>query len=89
MENEKVGDDNDDDYERDENSRIPIFTCNAHHCWTCSQEDMIQLEKDEKTIAEQNRRNGFNKKKTSRKKRKKTQSIFDPKGGRLYVSLIF
>lgn len=87
MENEKVGDDNDDDYERDENSRIPIFTCNAHHCWTCSQEDMIQLEKDERTIAEQNRRNGFNKKKTSRKKRKKTQSIFDPKGGRLYRCL--
>ena len=84
--NDKIFSDNDDEDEQDEESRIPIFTCHAHCCWTCTQKDMIQLEKDEKALVDQNQK-ADNKKKTksSRKKKKKT-SIFQTKGGRLYVS---
>jgi hypothetical protein len=47
---------------------------------------MIQLEKDDKALVDQDQK-ADNKKKTksSRKKKKKT-SIFQTKGGRLYVS---
>ena len=87
--NDKANDNNassddDDDEERDEGSRIPIFTCHAHQCWTCTQKDMIQLEKNERALQQTN---GNHKKgKASRKKRKKNTSIFQSKPGRLYVS---
>ena len=85
-ENDKIISDNDDEDEQDEESRMPIFTCHAHHCWTCTQKYMIQLEKDEKALVGQNQKADKKKTKSSRKKRKKIQSIFQPKMGRLYVS---
>ena len=90
LQNEKlVSDDNDED-EQDEEYRIPLFTCHAHRCWTCTQKDMIQLEKDERLLEQQNQKGDKttkNKKgKSSRKKRKKNTSIFKCKPGRLYVS---
>jgi len=86
-ENDKIISDNDDEDEQDEESRIPIFTCHAHHCWTCTQKCMIQLEKDEKALVGQNQKADNKKTKSSRKKRKKIQSIFQPKMGRLYRCL--
>ena len=77
--------DNDDEDEQDEESRIPVFTCHAHRCWTCTQKDMIQLEKDERA-SEQSDKTNKKKNKSSRKKRKKNTSIFQCKPGRLYVS---
>ena len=73
-----------DDDEQDEGSRIPVFTCHAHQCWTCTQKDMIQLEKNERALKQQ--QNSNKKGKASRKKRKKNTSIFQCKPGRLYVS---
>lgn len=82
----------DDDFERneddDEISRIPIFTCPAHHCWTCTQKDMIKLEKEEAKQSRQKDNNKIKTKKASRKKRKRTQSIFrQKKSVRLYRCL--
>ena len=71
--------DNDDDDE-DEIIQLPIFTCPAHHCWTCTQKDMVQLEKDEDARAQ---KESYNR---SKKRKKKKQSIFQSKNGRLYVS---
>jgi hypothetical protein len=73
---------NDADLEQEEPPKIPSFRCPAHHCWTCTQKDMIQLEKEEEIARRQ--RNGATKN-TNRKKKKK-QSIFQSKPGRLFVS---
>lgn len=76
-----ISSDDDEDDEDDEQNRIPIFSCHAHQCWTCTQKDMIQLEKNERALAQKS-----NNKKSARKKRKKNTSIFQCKPGRLYVS---
>lgn len=91
------GEDDDDD-EEEETPRIPLFTCPAHHCWTCTQKDMIQIEKEEvekeqrqreeedDTAAQQN--GGTAKKKTQKRRRsKKRDTIFKSKTeARIYVS---
>ena len=74
--------------EEDDEPRIPIFTCHAHRCWTCTQKDMIQLEKEE-AKEQQKSKTGNKKGKKSRKKGKKNTSIFKCKPGRLYVSRTF
>jgi hypothetical protein len=76
----------DEEDEQEEGSRIPIFTCHAHRCWTCTQKDMIQLEKDERALEQQNNKTNNKKSKASRKKPKKNTSIFQCKPGRIYVS---
>ena len=76
----------DEEDEQDDGPRIPIFTCHAHRCWTCTQKDMIKLEKEERALAQQNNKTNGKKGKASRKKRKKNTSIFQCKAGRLYVS---
>ncbi len=78
-------DDDDDDDEQDQQPKIPIFSCHAHQCWTCTQKDMIQLEKDERALLQ---KTNNKKSKASRKKRKKNTSIFQCKPGRLYVSIV-
>ena len=61
------------------NIGIPIFTCPAHHCWTCTQEDALKKEKEE---ADAKKKEGGKKVKRSKKK-----SIYICKTeGRLYVS---
>jgi hypothetical protein len=65
-------------------AKIPVFTCPAHQCWTCTQKDMIQLEKEEE--AAERRTNGNNSSKKNKGKKKK-QSIFQSKAGRLFVSM--
>ena len=72
----------DDDLEEEETPKIPLFTCPAHHCWTCTQKDMIRLEKEE-AIARR-AKSGSTKKNNNRKK--KNKSIFQSKPGRLFVS---
>jgi hypothetical protein len=72
-----------DDFEM-ESAKIPLFTCPAHQCWTCTQKDMIQLEKEEE--AAEKRLNGNNSS-TKKKGKKKRQSIFQSKTGRLFVSI--
>ena len=64
---------------------VPVFTCNAHSCWTCTQNDMILKEKEEEeATALQNEANGQKKK---GKKSKKRKSIFQCKTeSRIYVS---
>jgi len=74
---------NDENVE-DEESRIPVFTCHGHRCWTCTQKDMIQIEKEERA-AERTATKG--KGKSSRKKGRKTASIFQCKQGRLFRCL--
>lgn len=85
---EKAVDENfsDEEDEQDEGPRVPIFTCHAHRCWTCTQKGMIQLEKDERALEQQKNKSNTKKSKASRKKRKKNTSIFQCKPGRLYVS---
>jgi hypothetical protein len=65
-------------------AKIPVFNCPAHQCWTCTQKDMIQLEKEEE--AAERCTNGNNSSKKNKGKKKK-QSIFQRKTGRLFVSL--
>lgn len=77
--NDETKGDNDDD--EDEVIQVPIFICPAHHCWTCTQKDMVQLEKDEDTRAQKESNN------RNKKRKKKKQSIFQSKNGRLYVSI--
>lgn len=72
----------DEDLEEEETPKIPLFTCPAHHCWTCTQKDMIRLEKEE-AIARR-AKSGTSKKNNNRKK--KNKSIFQSKPGRLFVS---
>lgn len=69
-----------DDLEEEQDAEIPVFTCPAHDCWTCTQRDMIRLEKEEE---EAKRRQNGNKK---NKRKKRNQSIFQSKPGRLFVS---
>jgi hypothetical protein len=76
--NDEYEGDGDDDEE--EITQIPTFTCPAHHCWTCTQKDMIQMEKDEEV--RERREN------SKKKRKKKKQSIFQSKNGRLYVSIL-
>lgn len=58
---------------------VPIFTCPAHHCWTCTQEDALKKEQEE---ADAKKKEGGKKVKRSKKK-----SIYICKTeGRLYVS---
>jgi len=77
----------DEEDEQDEGFRIPVFTCHAHRCWTCTQKDMIELEKDERALEHQNNKTNNKKSKSSRKKRKKNTTIFQCKPGRLYRCL--
>ena len=76
----------DEEDEQDDSPRIPMFTCHAHRCWTCTQNDMIKLEKEEMALAQQKNKTNGKKGKSSRKKKKKNTSIFQCKSGRLYVS---
>lgn len=73
----------DEDDLDEEEARIPVFTCPAHQCWTCTQKDMIQLEKEEEAAEKSQNGNNANKK---NKRKKKKQSIFQSKPGRLFVS---
>ncbi len=58
---------------------MPIFTCPAHHCWTCTQEDALKKEQEE---ADAKKKEGGKK-----NKRAKKRSIYICKTeGRLYVS---
>lgn len=62
------------------NMDVPLFTCPAHHCWTCTQEDALKKEQDE---ADAKKKEGGRK-----TKRTKNKSIYICKTeGRLYVSL--
>jgi hypothetical protein len=72
----------DEDALEQEPRQIPLFTCPAHHCWTCTQKDMIQLEKEEQDMELKVRDDKSSKK---NKRKKKTQSIFQSKPGRLFV----
>jgi hypothetical protein len=61
---------------------VPLFTCPAHSCWSCTQNDMIKKEKEQ----DKAKLKGAGGKKKKRKK--KTVSIFAPKPERrLYVSI--
>ncbi|KAG7350663.1 SET methyltransferase domain containing protein [Nitzschia inconspicua] len=73
----------DEDLE-EEVAKIPLFTCPAHQCWTCTQKDMIQLEKEEE--AAQRSQSGSSSAKKNKRKKKK-QSIFQSKPGRLFQCL--
>ena len=76
--------DSDDDDDDDE-QKIPVFTCPAHHCWVCTQPDMIQLEKDE--LEEDRKRAKAAGKRPPKKKQKKGKTIFQCKpASRLFVS---
>lgn len=64
---------------------VPVFTCPAHHCWTCTQEDALKKEQEE--AAAKKKANGKTKKRGSKKKQ---SSIYQCKTeGRIYVSLLF
>lgn len=65
-------------------STVPVFTCPAHHCWTCTQDDMIQKEKD---LASKQALATNGQKKSKKKRSKKQHTIFKQKTEtRLYVS---
>jgi len=60
---------------------IPVFTCPAHQCWTCTQVDELQRERED---AEAAKKDAGNKKK--KKRGKNVKSIFICKSeGRIYV----
>eukprot|EP00980_Cylindrotheca_fusiformis_P003840 scaffold858_cov123-Cylindrotheca_fusiformis.AAC.16 len=64
---------------------VPVFTCPAHHCWTCTQDDMIEKEKEKRKM-EASATNGQKKRKKKRKKKQVT--IFKQKTeSRLYRCL--
>ena len=66
----------------------PVFTCPAHNCWTCTQNDMIEKERS-KAEAERKQAAAENngKKKKAKRKKKKGSTIFQQKTEtRLYVS---
>ena len=61
---------------------IPMFTCPAHQCWTCTQVEELQRERED---AEAVKKDTGNKKK--KKRGKNAKSIFMCKSeGRIYVS---
>jgi len=79
--------DSDDDDDDDDEQNIPVFTCPAHHCWVCTQPDMIQLEKDE--FEEQRKRVKAFGKRPPKKKQKKGKTIFQCKpASRLFRCLV-
>jgi hypothetical protein len=62
---------------------VPGFTCPAHHCWTCTQEEARK--KEQKEVAAKKKAGGKKKKKGSKKN---ASSIYQCKTeGRVYVSL--
>jgi hypothetical protein len=63
---------------------MPVFTCPAHHCWTCTQEDARKKEQEE--AAAKKKAKGKQKKRGSKKN---ASSIYQCKTeGRVYVSVI-
>lgn len=56
--------------EDDAQQRIPVFTCPAHNCWTCTQNDIIQLEREEEAEERKNRKSASKKREKQTKKKK-------------------
>lgn len=65
----------------------PVFTCPAHNCWTCTQNDMIQKERSKAEAERKAAAAEANGKKKKGKRKKKKSTIFQQKTEtRLYVS---
>lgn len=65
----------------EDETTVPVFTCPAHNCWTCTQKDMLEKEKEQELAK---LKDGGARKK---KRKKKTKSVFQVKPEKiLYVS---
>lgn len=66
---------------------VPIFTCPAHTCWTCTQKDALQQDLQSQAAEQQQKGSNKGGKRNKRGGRKTKQSIYQCKTeGRLFVS---